>query len=196
MGGGISQRFVLDYPDYAKKLVLYEAVPPSGYPYQRKGPNGESLSECYDDKKDLLDDKIQVKPMIDGLEKNDRPAMKYLWDLLVLNVNKPDNEEYEKLLDDIFMTRNLRDAAWASHSFNISHIHNGFSQGSGEVDKIEIPVMVMGGDKDLVVPLQISKFTAEEIGENARLEILPNCSHTPHYDNLELVVEKLNKFIR
>lgn len=195
MGGGISQRFIVDYPEYAKKLILLEAVPCSGYPYQKKGPNGEFLPECYGNKAELLEDKIQVKPMVDGLENNDRAYMKFLWDAVVLNVTKPEDDEYEILLDDLFMTRNLRDAAWASHSFNISHSFNGVSEGSGEVDKIELPVLILQGDKDLVVPAQMSELNAKEIGENAKLEVLENCSHTPHYDNLQLVVEKISEFI-
>jgi pimeloyl-ACP methyl ester carboxylesterase len=195
MGGGISQQFVVDYPNYAKKLVLYEAAPPSGVPYHKKGPAGEFLAQCYDNREELLEDKVQLKPMIDALEQNNRGFMKYLWDALILNVRKPEDAEYAALINDIYLTRNLRDAAWAAHNFNISHIHNGVVMGSGEVDKIELPVLVCAGDKDVVIPLQLSQFTASEIGKNARLEVLPNCGHTPHYDNLELVVKKIKEFI-
>jgi len=99
------------------------------------------------------------------------------------------------LIDDIFKTRNLRDAAWAAHAFNISHINNGVVEGSGEVDKIQIPVLIMGGEKDLICPISMQEFTREQIGENAVLEIIPNAGHAPHYDNEDLVVEKIVNFI-
>jgi pimeloyl-ACP methyl ester carboxylesterase len=50
MGGGVSQRFVADNPGYAKKLVLYESVPPTGNPVHKKGVNGEILAECHQTK--------------------------------------------------------------------------------------------------------------------------------------------------
>ncbi len=36
MGGGISQQFVADNLGYAK-LILFASIPPSGYPYPKKG---------------------------------------------------------------------------------------------------------------------------------------------------------------
>lgn len=195
MGGGISQQFVVEYPGYAKSLILFESIPCSGYPYRKKGPNGEFLEEYYDNKEELLEDPIQIKPMVAALESNNRDFLKYLWDVLVFNVTKPDEDEYNELLDDIFKTKNLRDAAWAAHIFNISHINNGVVDGTGEVDKIQMPVLIFAGDKDLTVPLNMAEFTKEQIGGNATLEILPNCTHAPHYDNEDLVVEKINNFI-
>ena len=195
MGGGIIQQFVVDNPSYAKKMILFNSIPPSGYPYVKKGPQGEFLDEYYDNKEELLEDTVQLKPMIDGLESGNRDFMKHLWNLTVFNVNSPDEEEFEELIDDIFKTRNLRDAAWAAHAFNISHINNGVVEGSGEVDKIQIPVLIMGGEKDLICPISLQEFTREQIGENAVLEIIPNAGHAPHYDNEDLVVEKIVNFI-
>jgi len=195
MGGGVSQRFVIDNPGYAKKLVLFESVPPTGNPVHKKGTNGEKLAECHQTKEDVWGDMMQVKSSLDALEQNNRPFIKYLWNILVFNVAKPSDEEYEILLDDIFMTRNLKGAAWAAHTFNISHIHNGVVPGSMEVDKIDIPVLVTAADKDIIVPVKMHEFTVKEIGDNARLEIFTDCSHAPQYCNLGLAASKIISFI-
>lgn len=194
MGGGISQQFAVSYPEYSKQLILLEPVPCSGYSYHKKDANGEFLPEFYDNKDDLLEDKIQLKPMVDALEKNNRAFMKYLWDQLVFSLEKPSGEEYDALIDDIYLTRNLRDAAWAAHVFNISSINNGVIDGTNESKNINIPVKVLAGESDLIVPMYMSEFTAKEIGTNAIFEVLPNCGHCPHYDNLDLVVEKIKAF--
>lgn len=195
MGGGISQRFVVDYPGYARKLVLYESVPPTGNPIHKKGTNGEILPECHETMEDVVNDRIQIKPSLDALEQKNKAYIKYLWDILVFNVKKPDDEEYDKLLDDILMTRNLKGAAWGAHTFNISHAFNGVVPGTSEIDRIDIPVLVTCGDKDLIIPPVLNEFTAKEIGENALLKVFPGCSHIPHYDNLELVLDALTEFI-
>ena len=39
------------------------------------------------------------------------------------------------------------------------------------------------------------EFTKDQIGENAVLEIIPNAGHAFHYDNEDLVVEKITNFI-
>jgi pimeloyl-ACP methyl ester carboxylesterase len=194
MGGGISQRFTASYPGYAGKLVLLESASCAGVPYHKKGLDGELLPECYDKREELLEDRIQLKPMIETLENGNRAYAKYIWDALVFNVSKPDEKEYWELIEDIFMTKNYKDAAWAAHNFNISHVHNGVVQGTGEVDKITIPVMVFAGERDTIVPPETSDFTAREIGSNARLVRLPNCGHAPHYDNLKLVADNIIEF--
>lgn len=196
MGGGISQQFVVGYPDYAKQLLLLEAVPCSGYSYHKKDADGNFLPDVYDKKEELLEDKVQLKPMVDALEKNNRAYMKYLWDQLVFSLEKPGDEEYTQLIDDIYLTRNLRDAAWAAHIFNISSINNGVVQGTNQAKDINIPVAVLAGDSDLIVPMYMNEFTVKEIGSNAKLEILPNCGHCPHYDNIDLVVEKIKEFYK
>lgn len=195
MGGGIIQQFVVDNPGYANKMILFASIPPSGYPYPKKGPNGEFLDEYYETKEELLKDPIQLKPMIDGLEKGNRNLMKQLWAMTVFNVNIPEEKEYDALIDDIYKTRNLRDAAWAAHIFNISHINNGVVDGTGEVDNINIPVLILVGEKDVVCPIPMQEFTKSQIGENAILEIIPNAGHAMHYDNEDLVVEKISNFI-
>ncbi|WP_236912337.1 intracellular short-chain-length polyhydroxyalkanoate depolymerase [Clostridium sp. Cult1] len=195
MGGGIIQQFAVDNPNYAKKMILFGSIPPSGYPYVKKGPKGEFLDEYYDNKEELLQDPVQLKPMIDGLENKNRDFMKQLWAMSVFNIKVPEKEEFEILIDDVYKTRNLKDAAWAAHAFNISHINNGVFDGTGEIDKIKIPVLIIGGEKDLICPISMHEFTKDQIGENAVLEIIPNAGHAFHYDNEDLVVEKITNFI-
>lgn len=193
MGGGICQRFVVDHAGYAKKLVLLASIPPTGYSYRKRGPAGEQLNEFYLNKEELLTDP-SLKVMIDALEQNNRSVMRYLWDTLVFNVKKPDAQEYEELVDDIFRTRNLREAAWAAHSFNISHVHNGVVPGSGEVDKIHIPVLVLCGENDAIIPVAFAQKTVDEIGENAMLVPIKNAGHALHYDEPETVARRIRDF--
>lgn len=195
MGGGISQQFVVDNPSYAKKLILFASIPPSGYPYPKKGPNGEFLDVYYDNKEELYQDPIQFMPMMSALETNNKVMMKGLMDLTVFNINKPEEKEYEDFIEDSLKTKNLKGAAWGAQTFNISHINNGVLDGTGEVDKVGIPVLLLAGEKDILCPIPMQEFTKGEIGENAVLEIIPNAGHAIHYDNEDLVVEKIVNFI-
>ncbi len=58
------------------------------------------------------------------------------------------------------------------------------------MDKINIPVLILVGEKDVVCPIPMQEFTKSQIGENAILEIISNAGHAMHYDNEDLVVEK------
>ncbi len=158
----------------------------------QKGTNGEFLDVYYDNKEELYQDKIQFMPMMNALENNDKELMKSLMDLTVFNVNKPEEKEYKILIEDSLKTKNLKGAAWGgAQTFNISHINNGgVVDGTGEVDKINIPVLILVGEKDVVCPIPMQEFTKSQIGENAILEIISNAGHAMHYDNEDLVVEK------
>ncbi len=135
-------------------------------------------------------------PMMNALETKNHQLMKGLMDLTVFNINKPEDEEYKAFVKDSLKTKNLKGAAWGAQTFNISHINNGVLDGTGgEVDKIEVPVLLIAGEKDILCPVPMQEFTKGQIGENAILEIIPNAGHAIHYDNEDLVVEKISDFI-
>jgi len=69
-------------------------------------------------------------------------------------------------------------------------------QGNGKADNITMPVLCFWGDKDIVVPRIMIDQTLGALGENARLEILEGCGHSPITDCLEIFLEKMTAFIK
>jgi pimeloyl-ACP methyl ester carboxylesterase len=79
--------------------------------------------------------------------------------------------------------------------FNISHQSNGIAEGTGNVDKIVVPTLVIQGNKDYVVSLEMANEIVEGVGDNAHLIILENSGHSPMVDCLEKLISLMVEFI-
>jgi len=58
-----------------------------------------------------------------------------------------------------------------------------------------MPMLVMWGDEDRVIPISHARRAAE-LAPEARIEILPNSGHFPHKDHPDLFVKVLRNFVR
>ena len=48
--------------------------------------------------------------------------------------------------------------------------------------KTTIPVLLIWGEKDMLSPVETAKKLKAHLGDNARLEIIPNSGHVPHIE--------------
>jgi pimeloyl-ACP methyl ester carboxylesterase len=60
--------------------------------------------------------------------------------------------------------------------------------------KITVPVLVITGDNDRIVPTQESVRLAEEL-PNAELVVIPHCGHVPHEECPELFLDAVADFV-
>lgn len=194
-GGGIAMEFVINYPGYANNLVLIESVGIKGYPILRKDEQGQPIIGDYlSTKEEIANDPVQVKPLVDANISKNRALLKELWDILVYNVNKPSPEKYEEYIDDILTQRNQVDVFYALSYFNISKDHNGVIDGTGEINKINIPTLIIQGDQDIIIPMEQSKETKDALGDNAKLVVFKNSGHSPLVDSLEELTKEIMDF--
>lgn len=190
-GGGIIMQFAADNPELVKRLILLDSVGISGYPLFKKDTNGQPiLTSLLKEKDEIAKDPIQVAPVLEALEKGDRNFYKALWDMAIFNVgNQPDSVTYEMMLDEMLLQRNLVDIDYALTRFNLSNTHNGYVEGSGDIEKIKCPVSIIQGADDLVVPLSMAEGIASALGDRGKLHVLERCGHNPMVDQLSKVLE-------
>lgn len=195
-GGGVAMYFAIDYPEMVEKIVLVESVGIKGYPIFKKDENNQPiLGQFLTTKEEIENDPVQVLPILKAYEDKNKDFIKFVWDNTIYTFKKPDEERYQRYLDEILMQRNLVDIDYSLVHFNISHEHNGATQGSGEVDKITQPVLVMQGENDIVVPKEMGIEMATAIGDNAKLELLPNGGHAPMEDDLDRFMKVTLEFL-
>lgn len=195
-GGGIIMQFAADHQEYVEKLVLIESVGIKGYPMFIKDENGQPiLTQQIKTREEIAADPIQVLPVLDAYANRNKEYMKMLWNMVIYTHNKPSEELYDEYVDDMFTQRNLVDVDYALVVFNISEEHNGVVEGNGLVNKIEVPTLVLQGDRDYVVPRYMGEGIAEGIGENAKLVILENCGHSPLIDAMKVLVSEIRQFV-
>lgn len=81
--------------------------------------------------------------------------------------------------------RNLADVYHALNTFNISSVHNGLSNGTNQARNISIPVLVLRGERDLVIRKEMAEEIIEDLGENATFKELRESGHSPFVDDIE-----------
>lgn len=65
---------------------------------------------------------------------------------------------------------------------------------SDSFSNISVPVLLVWGEKDKITPLEHAYFMKEKIA-GAKLEIIPNVKHNPHFEAPEILAEKILNFI-
>jgi len=87
-----------------------------------------------------------------------------------------------------FRARNWDRALW---EFMEAYEHPHLKERLGD---IKVPVLVITGDDDRIVPRDDSVRIADEI-PHAELVIIPNCGHLPHEETPEKLLEAVNRFL-
>jgi len=190
-GGGVVMDFTADNPDYVKKLILLESVGTKGYPIYGQPIPGKLLST----KEEIANDPVQVLPVLTAYQNKDKDTMKMIWNATIYTDNQPEAEKYDEYLEDMFTQRNLVDVDYALAHFNISSEDTELSKANNKAAQIEVPTLVLYGENDKVVPEKMANDINNDIGENAEIEYLDNCGHSPLVDDLQQLKNKILNFI-
>lgn len=191
-GGGIVLETAADLPDTIKQVFLLDSVGLMGYPMFKKDENLQPiLSERIYKREDIAVDPVQVIPILNAYRNNDRDFIKMVLNMTIYNLNQPNDEDYEIYLDAVFKQRNLVDVDVALANFNMTHQHNGVVEGSGRIDLVKAPVVIMHGDEDTTVPLSDSEYTHSILKDQSELVVFENVGHSVLTDDLDLLVDTL-----
>lgn len=179
-----------DIPEKVQKIFLLSSVGVQGYPMFRKDENFQPiLTERIFRREDIAIDPVQVLPVLQAYETKNKDFFKHLWESLIYTDKVPEEDEYDKYLDAILKQRNLVDIDVSLTNFNITHVNNGVVDGSGRIDLIKAPVVIIHGDNDLVVPVDFARLSKQFFGDRAELVVIENAGHSILTDNLSKLAE-------
>lgn len=195
-GGGIALEIAAAMPEKIKKVFLLNSVGVQGYEMYKKGSDFQPImtGRIYK-REDIEKDPVQVVPVLQAYETGNRELLKQVWEAVIYNLNKPNEEDYEVYIDAVMKQRNLVDVDVALTQFNILHDSNGVVEGSGIIDQIKAPIVIIHGEKDLVVPVEEAYKTKEAFGDQAELIVVDNVGHSILTDNLKRLTELLTEKI-
>ncbi|THE12616.1 alpha/beta hydrolase [Bacillus timonensis] len=195
-GGAVGMQFVADYPGLCSKLLLLASASTRGFPIYGLGADGQlDFSNRLKTMEDIHSDLARTIPIQTAYDNRDKEVLKAIWNAAIYTKNQPEEAHYDEYLEDMMTQRNLADVYYSLNTFNISHHHNGLTEGTGQVEEIKIPVLVLRGDRDYVVVESMAKEIMEDLGENATFFELEDCGHSPLIDNLELLLKHMHEFI-
>ncbi|WP_096186405.1 intracellular short-chain-length polyhydroxyalkanoate depolymerase [Evansella halocellulosilytica] len=185
-GGPVCLQVSIDHPGLVEGIILLSSVSFKGDPIQRKDKSGVINGEYYESKEEMaLDPEIAIPSK--AIQNKDFNIMNSMWNVGIYTNQKPSQSRNELLIKETFKQRNLEDIYWALAHFNLSYEHNGYSQGSGLIKQINVPVLSYWGEQDRIIKFKDVKSTVDSL-PNASLRVLKECGHSPLVDNLEEVL--------
>ena len=193
-GGVVSLQYTIDYPDDVSKIILLASGSTRGYPFMTVNEAGEwvRLTTLEEVKKDAT----KSIPIQEAYAKRDKDFLKNIWNMLIYTRNQPTEQKYEEYLEDMMTQRNLTEVYQALNIYNISNVHNGLVEGTGEVEKIQKPALILAGDSDLVITPEMTKEIKEDLGENGELVYLKGCGHSPLIDDMQQLISAMTTFLK
>jgi pimeloyl-ACP methyl ester carboxylesterase len=193
-GGAVSMQFVADFPGYCNKLILLASESTRGYPFDGK------LNENDEPRRFITHEEIKMDvtktiPVQTAYDTNNTELLRLIWNAVIYTHNQPPAELYEKYLQDMRTQRNLAEVHHSNNTFNISHHHNGLVEGNGKVMDINVPVLVLRGERDYVVTAEMTNEILEDLGSKAKFIELKNCGHSPLVDDLPQLLTVITEFL-
>lgn len=188
-GGAVGMQFAADFPGSCEKLILLASASTRGYPFYDLGSKRLTTYES------IKADPGKTLPIQQAYNSKDYEVLKGIWNTLIYTKNQPNEEKYNEYAADMVTQRNLAEVYHALNTFNISDKHNGLTRGNGLVKNLKLPVLVLRGDRDLVVSKQMAEEILEDIGPTATFAELKDCGHSPLIDDLDGLLNKFSDFL-
>ena len=196
LGGGVAMEFAAAYPEKTEKLILINSTSHAGYPVFKKDETGKmKVGEIYQNAEEMATDPVQVKPLLDAIKAKNVAFIKYIFDLTIYTVNKPEETEYAEYINESLKQRNLPDADYALASLNMGKTHNFYRQGDGSIEKVLSPTLHIWGDKDITVPEMMVQANIQGIKGKSTYIRYENCGHSPLVDKPEELTKNIVEFI-
>ena len=175
-GGGVALELACLHPDRVEKVVTICSVPATGFPMFKKDAQGAPiLDQPLKTKEDIAADPVQVAPVLAALADNNREFMRTIWNMVIWNMAQPPAEECELLLDATMKQRCLVDINYSLLTFNITT----------RLNELKCPIVMLQGEKDIVVPLVWAQKSKEDMGGKADMTLFEHWGHSPMTDDPE-----------
>ncbi|MEN8698976.1 alpha/beta hydrolase [Bacillus infantis] len=195
-GGAVAMQLIADNPGICNRLILLASASTRGYPFY--GTSGDAAPDSaarLSSLEQVKADRSKTIPVQSAYDRGDRVFLRAMWDALIYDKSQPEPARYEEYLDDMLTQRNLAEVYHSLNIFNIGSVPNGAAPGTGEADKITVPVLVLRGDRDQVITAGMAREILEDIGSNARFAELKDCGHSPLVDDIGQLTDVMSEFL-
>ncbi|PKR76896.1 alpha/beta hydrolase [Halalkalibacillus sediminis] len=196
-GGAVGLQYCANYDHPTEKLVLLASASTRGYPFYATGEDGlPDPTRRLETFEEVKQDPGKTLAIQGAYDRKDRDLLKAIWNQLIYTHNQPSPDKYEEYVDDLLTQRNLAEIYHALNTFNISNEFNGLIKGTGEVDKIDVPTLVLRGERDFVITEDMAKEIVEDLGDLATFVELKDSGHSPLVDDMGQLVREIEEFLK
>ena len=193
-GGGVVLELAADMPQRVNKVLLLDSVGIKGYPMFKKDEKGQPiLTQLITTKEEIAADAVQVLPILGAYATRNKDLLKIIWNAVIYNLKQPSEEDYDLYLDAMLKQRNLVDVDYSLVHFNMTLDHNGINSGSGRIQLVKAPVVIMHGKVDYVVPFAYAEEMKTYFKDQATLIPFENVGHSCITDNFDLFIQTVKE---
>jgi len=197
LGGGVVMELAAHYPHLVDKLVLINSTTHKGYPVFKKDKDGKMLfGQVYASPEEMASDPIQVKPLLEAMQAKNFAFVKYIFDVTIYTVSKPDPADNEIYINESLKQRNLPDADFALATQNMSPDPGFYGRGEDTIKNIGCPVLHIWGDKDITVPELMIEANIAALKDKSTYILYQNCGHSPLVDCPDELQKAIIDFIK
>ena len=195
LGGGVVMEFAVKYPEKLDKLILLNSTSYKGYPVFKKDENNQmKIGEVYSSREEMAKDPVQVKPILDAIEANNKDMIKAIFNMVIYTVNKPEDKDYDLYAEETLKQRNLVDVDFALASLNLGDQTNLYTEGDNSISDIEAETLHIWGTQDKTVPESMIKDNAKAIKNSTYIKF-DECGHSPLVDKPKELKKVIIDFI-
>lgn len=186
-GAGVAMTLAFRYTYKIEKLIILGPLAIKGFIYEVHGVK-DIQPENF-----LSND--SVASIQEALQKKDRAFFEKIIGSTIYSNNIPDDERFDRILNDTLKCRSYLDLLYVMSRYNISNDSNGIVEGNGGISLIESDVLILHGFDDQIAPLEASKEIKEALGPKAELMTIKNGAHALMDTNSSEVVDNILEFI-
>jgi len=196
VGGGVSMKLAANYPDLVEGIILHSSIGIQGFICPKADENGKDTAERATTRDECINHPHSLM-LADVVAKKNTEIITMLHEKrYYCGKAQPVPEDLQAKVDDYLCCKVTPIYVYLTNFFNISSEHNGVVQGTGEVDKIKCPVLILHGEKSVIIKVEEAKRTKEWFGDRAELKIFPEAGHLISQDHPDEVSDLIKKFCK
>jgi pimeloyl-ACP methyl ester carboxylesterase len=197
LGGTVTMQFVADYPEYAAELILLGSGSTRGFPIYGVNADGRiDYSKRLKTREEIKVDPIRSIPIETAYAKRDKEFLKLVWRATIYDRNEPSPEKFNEYMEDCLTQRHYADTNYCINKFNISKYHNGVVEGNNLASTFNIPILVLYGEKEKVIPKSMQEELLSDLPEKYVTYVeLKECGHSPLVDDVNQLVDVIKTFL-
>ncbi len=194
IGGAVAMEIAATLKQRVKKMILISPVCITGYPMLKLDANGQANGEQLKTREEVENDYFRTKMIQNVLDTSDKEFIKHILDSTLYTDNQPTPEQYDTYINSALKQKSIADVYYSLLTFNISHRHNGVVSGNNKVSQITADTLVLHGNNDSIVTLEMSKYTSYYLQPNSQL-IQGNFGHSPFVDAPHIAIRTILEFL-
>jgi len=196
IGGCVSLTLAANYPEYVEGIILHSFIGLKGTPCYKVDESGKDTSVRTDSREECMTHPHATLLRDIVAKQNARLVGVLIQTRNFLGKAKPTPEELQERVEDYLVCKCSALIVLLVNFFNITTENNGACQGTGEICKVQCPVLILHGAKNVIIPCEEAKITKKWLGDKAELKLFPEGAHMLSNDFPEEVSDLMKKFCR